>query len=503
VVNVFGVVIGFGIPYLTTRGQWIMSVHLVDESLPLAADEGLGVEEPVRSISINIFAEERSALPDLSRGGDVLRLHRVHIQDFNGDIQLVGRLGSSYVVFRGDQEDLSKEDWTVLPTAKAEFEMTPQDRTRFIELWKWGQKRFLSHATMRLSHSFRLSEISVQGTVDEKDLIEHNIKGDITALVCAVIPVPSQQISGVTPRGFLRIWDGTGGPFSDPPPPTTNAKSLIERGDPPSDVLVKLASVVRKIRFVKDNMALEPPPTVAGRVVNLAVWEEAAWDFIIRSVPAGSFVRLRNIAQGVIHDVRFRCLMLYQKSHLVPIPNFTYEVVRLVQDHNARLLRKDGHNPGSGFLPLNWEALVEPVGEETGRCFRTLRGMRSGPVESTFSGEVRIVDTIPSLQSVVAEGIDSIVVDDGEGRWAFRFAVAIEDESTRLLVFPSDSAGAELVGMSAFGASGNSDEAISKLRAGLAGSRNWRVEVQSVEFGGKKYFVMDSASRQDVRGFRI
>lgn len=64
---------------------------------------------------------------------------------------------------------------------------------------------------------------------------------------------------------------------------------------------------------------LEPPKSLCGRVVNAAIWEEHHWQFVSRSlskitcseevvcegehvVRVGSYVRLRNINDGLLRD---------------------------------------------------------------------------------------------------------------------------------------------------------------------------------------------------------
>lgn len=76
-VNIYGVVVGFGCPSLTKTNSWMVSVTVVDESLPLpqAADDS-----DFYVISINFFHPDRDKLPRFSQAGNVLQLYRAGLQ---------------------------------------------------------------------------------------------------------------------------------------------------------------------------------------------------------------------------------------------------------------------------------------------------------------------------------------------------------------------------------------------------------------------------------------
>jgi hypothetical protein len=44
---------------------------------------------------------------------------------------------------------------------------------------------------------------------------ENRLGGDLTAIICSVIPYPEDKQTLTSPKGLLRVWDGTGGPRSD------------------------------------------------------------------------------------------------------------------------------------------------------------------------------------------------------------------------------------------------------------------------------------------------
>jgi hypothetical protein len=69
-VNLHGVVIGFSPPAITKRGDWMMGIALVDDTVPLPEP---GLVEFVYTIHINIFTKTKDLLPKILFAGDVLR----------------------------------------------------------------------------------------------------------------------------------------------------------------------------------------------------------------------------------------------------------------------------------------------------------------------------------------------------------------------------------------------------------------------------------------------
>jgi hypothetical protein len=126
-------------------------------------------------------------------------------QEWKGDIQLVGNTLSSYVVVRK-----SGDDWDILSTANNTFTFSPSDETRAKQLWNWAQERLGSHSTINVEHQFTLA--SIVANEDNGHLQDQ----DLTVMVTAKFPFPLNARSAVMPRGFLRVWDGTGTSTTDP-----------------------------------------------------------------------------------------------------------------------------------------------------------------------------------------------------------------------------------------------------------------------------------------------
>lgn len=73
------------------------------------------------------------------------------------------------------------------------------------------------------------------------------------------------------------------------------AAEAIKNGDPPSEALQAIANAVETIKAVDNASTLEPPKSLCGRVMNVAVWEEPDLQFIKFALQVGSFIRLRNV----------------------------------------------------------------------------------------------------------------------------------------------------------------------------------------------------------------
>jgi Telomeric single stranded DNA binding POT1/CDC13 len=321
-IGLYGVVLGFGTPRRTKRGDWFVSATLVDDSFPLGDDS-----TDLLTVNINMFNSDRNRLPDLRYAGDVVRIHRAKVEEFKGEIQLVGLKLTSYVVFRGDSEAVDRDDrWSVSAVAKG-YMLSSQDKELFTRIWRWGQQRIFSFPTLKVDHCTQICDML---RVDDTQSVEGD--RDFTLMVCSISTVPQDpSTGGVTPRGILRVWDGTGFPISDPVPellPPSLANLLRSSGDPPSVCLERLAQITRRIGALKDEFKVPAPRSLTGRVVNVAIWEDAHWELVAErsAVKVGSFIRLRNVRESVLHNTNIRCINVSAMSYLTPLPDLTFEV---------------------------------------------------------------------------------------------------------------------------------------------------------------------------------
>ena len=88
---------------------------------------------------------------------------------------------------------------------------TPVDHIRVKKLWLWAQTRLAGHLTMNNAVKFSLSQLNFQDTEHKQKTA--SVIGDLTVMVSAILPFPHKNDH--TPRGVVRVWDGTGASRSD------------------------------------------------------------------------------------------------------------------------------------------------------------------------------------------------------------------------------------------------------------------------------------------------
>jgi Telomeric single stranded DNA binding POT1/CDC13 len=497
IVNIRAVVLSFTQPFLTKNGDLSMSIALIDPSLPLYENQPV---EPntqfINSVTINIFVrlKDQEPLPQVRFAGDVIRLNNVRLSQWNQELQLLGNryVKSKYIVFRDDSDDNCLSTMTTVAVSEEDnFNVSEEEEMELLDLWEWGQKRLRTYSTMKSVYSFKISDLMPQ---DDRGS-EQRHQGDLTVMVAAVFEVPLEIQSCVRPRGFLRVWDGTGPPQSDNLPLNSeNALRATKNGDPPTEALVKIAKIVRKLEVFRENPDLQPPTKLTGRVVNVAIWEKQHWDLVVAgAIYVGCFVRLRNVKDEIFKESDMRALSVHEKSSLTPLPNMTFEVLRLLEEHNNRLLRKEHFNPNSGILPLESDGgsnkidsqisaivsatVIQPapateiqpsivqtqharnsqscreshrhqeiMNEETVHHQQalgappgiplvpllyctSLQDLKIRPVGTIFQGLVRITYLIPSLSCLSSEGFQQICPKASNGSRYYRFGICLEGGS--------------------------------------------------------------------------
>lgn len=536
-VCLFAVVLGFSARRLTKRGEWMLTASLIDDTVSLRSgsdDDHVEVE----SISINIFSRSKERLPDLRYCGDVIRLHRAKVNEFQDEVQLLGQAPTSYVTFRGNADDPSRNDcWTAAAVAR-DYEVSEEELPTFARFWRWGQQRLRSFPTMKPEHSTMIGDML---GVEATELVEGH--RDFTLMVGAILPIPADpSTAGVTPRGLLRAWDGTGVPRSDPIPelvPPDLAQTALVDGDPPGRCLDKLATLIDRLRSLQQS-DMRAPESLSGRVVNVVVWEDAHWEKVQQVLQVGMFVRLRNVRESILYGTSIRCLNVSAMSYLNPLPDLTCEVIQLLEAHNARLLRGEDYNPASGVSSFRPDELPKhirmdperaappsraaslsrsPAGEESSEAppfaardglspaskrikptfpCQTLLELLEGPVGSEFGGSVRLTGTVPPVDLGDSRTVRQLLAHNasrrlpskaGVCRW--RFAVALEDGTAALTAIVTDAVGEALLGWNATDAQRRLSEVLVRLGGLIRSHRPLQVRVRSVELQGAKYFLVD------------
>lgn len=326
--NIYAIVVAFTQPRLTRKqDQYFVSILLTDESLlvneepapqqqnkkgtaSLSSSLPHQQQTPEAFVSLNMFAklDDLDTFPKVRQAGDILRAHRVKVQEWNGEVQLNGHSRmSSYLVLRPKNANKSSNaaatvtpsaapttnhslprSSTIRPisikdnnigrvkaaavlfdkfaTAKKEFSFSSDDEIRCLELWEWGQKRLTSNATMIREHQFTLSNMTIVGNTTAKwskggegtptnevpavstTRGDSQIQGDLTAFITGIIPNHSSMANSgkVEPVGWIRLWDGTGLSRSDPYPIDSplGGQKLLPNSDPPMQTLTAIADAV-------------------------------------------------------------------------------------------------------------------------------------------------------------------------------------------------------------------------------------------------------------------
>ncbi|KAL7566362.1 hypothetical protein ACA910_011106 [Epithemia clementina (nom. ined.)] len=434
-------------------------------------------------------------------------------------MQLMGSRGTSYLVFRKDVWPASHANWVVRSPSK-KCSVSDDDESRFFQLWNWGQDRILAQPTIKPDHAWTLADFAAVGG-DDNDREE----GDLTVMVTTMVKLHDQ--STIAPVELLRIWDGTGAPTSEAYPIAVVSSShnnnnetapAVDEGDPPPEAMLRLSHVVSELRGrVQQQQNLSIPEAVTGRVANALIWEESHWELFADTVKPGSFVRLRNVKLADLPGSANgqRCLMVYVKTHLTPLPSMTYEVVRLIERHDKRLKRKEPLNPDSGVLPLSWNdggahhadpmggpstTTVSPHNTNWGTAIvSTLAELVASPGSACFSGVVRISDTVPSIHSASDSALESKLRLANEG-----IGLRLEQQEQQQGVNEDDSAICFIDVIVGLGSSSAEvllialsekvpfqGKVVSRLRQSIIQKGHWMATVYGIVYEGSRYFQLD------------
>lgn len=447
-------------------------------------------------------------------------VHSIELQEWQEEIQLMGVRASSFVVCRKEAVGNGNTGWTLLPTSKSHFDVSDFEKKKFASMWEWGQQRLCNYPTVKASVSFKLSDVQRQGSENVELYNDENSRGDATVMVTAIIPRTSEIADH--PHGFLRVWDGTGVPLSDPLF-NFNPQALesVADGDPPVQAVVRLADLVKKLgRLGPNKKPLLEPCAVTGRVVNVAVWEASHWELVKDVIRIGTFIRLRNVQDNKMPESNLRCVMVHSKSYMTPLPEMTFEVVRLIEAHNTRLERKDELNPSSGILPAPEEEEEEDAAhaasESPERRLVSPRKRRASPMRRSpkrrkqsqgasgdfgsmldsdlpikFTGVVNIVGTVPEFPSLAKGGMANIINANHS------FAVKLEDNELNQIdavVNPRSEVALAVLGGEA-PAGGRVEFATAFLKAAIKKRWRWIAEIRSVLMDGQKYFTLENIEK--------
>ncbi len=132
-------------------------------------------------------------------------------QDHKGSFQLTSLNWSTFTTLRPKPLAAVAADthnnWEIQGCQK-----TPLVMSRVSELWEYGQQLLSNHPMVDPKFRFTIENISSSNHLDCTSETKY---GDLTLMVANIIPFPASQQTELTPKGFLRGWDGTGPPDSD------------------------------------------------------------------------------------------------------------------------------------------------------------------------------------------------------------------------------------------------------------------------------------------------
>jgi hypothetical protein len=99
----------------------------------------------------------------------------------------------------------------VTPSAVSKFSFNRADEERTQRLWRWANDFIEHNPTIKKERLLTLAEMASMKDSDKEPREDR----DITVMVTGKYLLPDNP-TGINPRGFLRIWDGTGQYPSDP-----------------------------------------------------------------------------------------------------------------------------------------------------------------------------------------------------------------------------------------------------------------------------------------------
>lgn len=88
--------------------------------------------------------------------------------------------------------------------------------TRVNELWRFCRMRMSS--CPNVDSRYKVTNANIEKSISNQEQSgdrENILGGDLTAAICSIIPYPEDKQTLTSPKGLLRVWDGTGVPRSD------------------------------------------------------------------------------------------------------------------------------------------------------------------------------------------------------------------------------------------------------------------------------------------------
>jgi len=245
-----------------------------------------------------------------------------------------------------------REDWEVENEKSNDSSLSLEAAK---EMWLWGLSRLAGHP---IAHEKFVNLI--QNIIPEADISDTKTFKDWVVMISAVIQGSPDKMSS-SPRGYLRVWDGTGPPDCDP---FCSDETVRRNTEPSIEAIVSVSNIIDCINMANDydqSESIPKPKSFCGRIVNVVIWEDKHWESIIHSrcTSIGSFICMRNVSvrKRVIHGRDCYDLALDKFASITPLPSITFEIEMLLRRHYKRISKNDPFNPHSACLPLQIPAI--------------------------------------------------------------------------------------------------------------------------------------------------
>lgn len=412
-INIHAAVLSFTAPRYTKKHDLMMVVTIFDDSLPLPTDnlDSDVLTGAPTQMTLTIFAKNAEDLPKLKYAGDLIRCHGIRPEMRDGSIYLTAWHWNSIAVARPSENVIKWFDANAgarLTRGKfcdwdfheldTEHAPTNLDNLNAQSLWTFARNRISESPNVRAEYKTTISDLM---NTNEAEMVYK----DLTVMVCSVTEYPTEDQDMYSPRGVIRIWDGTGPPRSEA---FITESSMIIDSEPNLLCIESIVDTCRMMRERKEGYSLPSeneefisvaqldPKCLCGMVVNLEIWENPQWQ-LVKEAPPGTFVRLRQIGISTCKkNQQLKVLRTFPSSCIIYVPNSTYEVKKLILSHQLRIKNNHPYNPMSACLKLELPTRIMNMGMIS-RTLNTI-GPRSliqciiGPVPSMSYVQFHVVD---------------------------------------------------------------------------------------------------------------
>uniref|UniRef100_A0AAV1T566 Telomeric single stranded DNA binding POT1/Cdc13 domain-containing protein n=1 Tax=Peronospora matthiolae TaxID=2874970 RepID=A0AAV1T566_9STRA len=309
--DIYGVVVNVTLPKKSGGRDFVMTVSVMDESCPTRAE----------AMQINVFWPTIAQMPKIKYVGDIIRFHKVKIQEYQGRKQglSVPRV-TRYLVLR-ETADQTLEQLTCSET----WTFEPSDEVRTHQLIKWAKKSLGEDTT--LPPGCKEAPKLLSDLKHAKDFID---------LVVRVL-----HLDDTTEPIRLIVWDGSGD---------------VAESDP------------TLVRALRDNGTAVPANGTLKEVIMSSCWS------VLRDIGFDDgmlthWCRFRNLAVGTDEPIpgaattigRTEVLRFREVTSLVLLPEFVPDIQYRLSlatklDTGAKVRGCQSHMLGPGERRLSNES---------------------------------------------------------------------------------------------------------------------------------------------------